>query len=318
MFKKVTGILLALAMVLSLAACTGSTGTDETAGGQDSAANQTTNQTEGTAFQPEKNLSQLVAERNPKDRMEEVTIALEMAREELDRAVAAVEKAGLSGDETLQERLGFWDGRITDLVEYLPEYMEQVDGEPTQEQDEDLFDILLDAAWVYNSARGIARDPALWLERYKLIYNPPTGTSDSGASPETIETGGVWPQGYFFSDRMPAMEQVDELLSMPTGEEYGFENGEEYLLYVYSLEPDGMEAYLDQLVQAGFREELKDGWSEGFMWFGRLDDSEGHISLAMTYNGQAEGTAKRPCLTVQIYNYDIVGMLIDLGQITVY
>ena len=168
------------------------------------------------------------------------------------------------------------------------------------------------------SARGIARDPALWLERYKLIYSSQTGTSDSGASPEAIETGGVWPQGYFFSDRMPAMEQVDELLSMPTGEEYGFENGEEYLLYVYSLEPDGMEAYLDQLVEAGFRAELKEGWSEGFMWFGRLDDSEGHISLAMTYNGQAEGTAKRPCLTVQIYNYDIVGMLIDLGQITVY
>lgn len=314
MFKKVTGILLALAMVLSLAACTGSTGTDETAGSQDSAANQTTNQTEGTAFQPEKNLSQLVAERNPKDRMEEVTIALEIAREELGRAVAAVEKAGLSGDETLQEELGYWDDQLTSRSDYV----KKMDGEMTQEQDEELFDIILDAAWVYNAARGIARDPALWLERYKLIYNPPTGTSDSGASPETIETGGVWPQGYFFSDRMPAMEQVDELLSMPTGEEYGFENGEEYLLYVYSLEPDGMEAYLDQLVQAGFREELKDGWSEGFMWFGRLDDSEGHISLAMTYNGQAEGTAKRPCLTVQIYNYDIVGMLIDLGQITVY
>ena len=314
MFKKVTGILLALAMVLSLAACTGSTGTDETAGSQDSAANQTTNQTEGTAFQPEKNLSQLVAERNPKDRMEEVTIALEIAREELGRAVAAVEKAGLSGDETLQEELGYWDDQLTSRSDYV----KKMDGEMTQEQDEELFDIILDAAWVYNAARGIARDPALWLERYKLIYNPPTGTSDSGASPEAIETGGVWPQGYFFSDRMPAMEQVDELLSMPTGEEYGFENGEEYLLYVYSLEPDGMEAYLDQLVQAGFREELKDGWSEGFMWFGRLDDSEGHISLAMTYNGQAEGTAKRPCLTVQIYNYDIVGMLIDLGQITVY
>ena len=314
MFKKVTGILLALAMVLSLAACTGSTGTDETAGSQDSAANQTTNQTEGTAFQPEKNLSQLVAERNPKDRMEEVTIALEIAREELGRAVAAVEKAGLSGDETLQEELGYWDDQLTSRSDYV----KKMDGEMTQEQDEELFDIILDAAWVYNAARGIARDPALWLERYKLIYNPPTGTSDSGASPETIETGGVWPQGYFFSDRMPAMEQVDELLSMPTGEEYGFENGEEYLLYVYSLEPDAMEAYLDQLVQAGFREELKDGWSEGFMWFGRLDDSEGHISLAMTYNGQAEGTAKRPCLTVQIYNYDIVGMLIDLGQITVY
>ena len=314
MFKKVTGILLALAMVLSLAACTGSTGTDETAGSQDSAANQTTNQTEGTAFQPEKNLSQLVAERNPKDRMEEVTIALEIAREELGRAVAAVEKAGLSGDETLQEELGYWDDQLTSRSDYV----KKMDGEMTQEQDEELFDIILDAAWVYNAARGIARDPALWLERYKLIYSSQTGTSDSGASPEAIETGGVWPQGYFFSDRMPAMEQVDELLSMPTGEEYGFENGEEYLLYVYSLEPDGMEAYLDQLVQAGFREELKDGWSEGFMWFGRLDDSEGHISLAMTYNGQAEGTAKRPCLTVQIYNYDIVGMLIDLGQITVY
>lgn len=314
MFKKVTGILLALAMVLSLAACTGSTGTDETAGGQDSAANQTTNQTEGTAFQPEKNLSQLVAERNPKDRMEEVTIALEIAREELGRAVAAVEKAGLSGDETLQERLGYWDDQLTSRSDYV----KKMDGEMTQELDEELVGILMDGALVYNKAKGVARDPALWLERYKLIYNPPTGTSDSGASPETIETGGVWPQGYFFSDRMPAMEQVDELLSMPTGEEYGFENGEEYLLYVYSLEPDGMEAYLDQLVQAGFREELKDGWSEGFMWFGRLDDSEGHISLAMTYNGQAEGTAKRPCLTVQIYNYDIVGMLIDLGQITVY
>ena len=101
MFKKVTGILLALAMVLSLAACTGSTGTDETAGSQDSAANQTTNQTEGTAFQPEKNLSQLVAERNPKDRMEEVTIALEIAREELGRAVAAVEKAAALGEDLI-------------------------------------------------------------------------------------------------------------------------------------------------------------------------------------------------------------------------
>lgn len=314
MFKKVTGILLALAMVLSLAACTGSTGTDETAGSQDSAANQTTNQTEGTAFQPEKNLSQLVAERNPKDRMEEVTIALEIAREELGRAVAAVEKAGLSGDETLQEELGYWDDQLTSRSDYV----KKMDGEMTQELDEELVGILMDGALVYNKAKGVARDPALWLERYKLIYNPPTGTSDSGAAPENIETGGVWPQGYFFSDRMPAMEQVDELLFMPAGEEYSFENGEEYLLYVYSLEPDGMEAYLDQLVQAGFREELKDGWSEGFMWFGRLDDSEGHISLAMTYNGQAEGTAKRPCLTVQIYNYDIVGMLMDLGQITVY
>lgn len=316
MRKKVMGLLLALSLVLSLAACGKEAASAPEAGTEGQEPVQT--QTAETAFQPEKKLSQLVAERNPKDREEEVTIALELAREELDRAVAAAEAAGLSGDETLQERLGFWDGRITDLVEYLPEYMEQVDGEPTQEQDEELFDIILDAAWVYNAARGIARDPALWLERYKLIYNSQTGTSDSGAAPENIETGGVWPQGYFFSDRMPAMEQVDELLSMPTGEEYGFENGEEYLLYVYSLEPDGMEAYLDQLVQAGFREELKDGWSEGFMWFGRLDDSEGHISLAMTYNGQAEGTAKRPCLTVQIYNYDIVGMLIDLGQITVY
>lgn len=142
MFKKVTGILLALAMVLSLAACTGSTGTDETAGSQDSAANQTTNQTEGTAFQPEKNLSQLVAERNPKDRMEEVTIALEIAREELGRAVAAVEKAGLSGDETLQEELGYWDDQLTSRSDYV----KKMDGEMTQELDEELVGILMDGA----------------------------------------------------------------------------------------------------------------------------------------------------------------------------
>ena len=84
---------------------------------------------------------------------------------------------------------------------------------------------------------------------------------------------------------------------------------------VNEFEEDQALGYIDQLVEMGFREETKTDAMGAFLWFGNLDDSEGHISTAIMYNGNAAGTPQDPAFMVQFYDYDIIGVMLAIGQI---
>ena len=159
---------------------------------------------------------------------------------------------------------------------------------------------------IFNMTRALEKDPALWLSRYTTVPQSET---------ELLETDGSWPEGIFFSERVPALEHIDALMMSETGGEYGFEGGLEYALIVFEAGEDEALAYVDQLAGAGFREEIRQEGQGLMMWFGRKNDSEGHISAALVYMGDAGGTAESPALMVQFYSYDAVGLLIDIGSI---
>lgn len=317
MYKKLMVIVLALSMLLCLAACGDKTSSAETSGNKSDtdesapADDKESSETEKTTSDEEKNLSERIAETNPANQYEELTAAYEICNEQLSKAIASVEQAGLSEDSTLSGLITEWGQTLGDLHNYLNGYAQATPEElAALEGDADFMYyinyFLPDLAKVYNMTGAIAEDPALWLERYTLVPQSQT---------EEVEFDGSWPEGYFFSDRVPKLENVDTLMVSEGGKEYGFEDGVEYSLLVNSIEKDQAMAYIDQLVEAGFREETVTESIGVLLWFGRLNDSEGHISAAIMYNGNVSGTAENPALIVQYYNYDIVGIMLDIGQI---
>lgn len=155
-------------------------------------------------------------------------------------------------------------------------------------------------------AGAMAEDPALWLERYTLSPQ---------SLAEEVASDGSWPEGYFFSDRVPALERIDSLMESETGKEYGFADGIEYAICVNAFGEDQALAYIDQLLAAGFREDAREEISGLLLWFGRLDDSQGHISAVLVYHGGAAGTAVDPAFLVQFYNCDMIGVLKDIGTL---
>ena len=259
----------------------------------------------------EKSLSERIAEINPSNKYGELAAAHKICQEQFELAVASAEKAGLSEDSTLGGLIEEWRQQLGDLRNYLKEY-EGSGEEALNALDEDAdFMYYAEASLnhlvrLYNMTSAISADPALWLERYTLVPQ---------SLAEEVETDGSWPEGYFFSDRVPATDSVDSLLVSETGKEYGFEDGIEYAVCVNKFEEDTALSYIDQLLEAGFREAAKAEMSGAFMWFGRLDDSEGHISAMIVYNGGAAGTAVDPAFMAQFYNCDMVGILIDIGSI---
>lgn len=278
--------------------------------GQDNEPAETEGPSSGSAAE-EKRLDELIAQTNPSNKYEELVAANEICREQYDLAVLSIEKAGLSEDSTLSGLVTEWREQFGDLRNCLKEY-ENASQEELNALDEDAefmyyADYFLPAfARIYNMTNAIAEDPALWLERYMTV---PEGVIES------IECDGSWPEGYFFSDRVPELEHVDELGMSATGNAFGFEDGVEYALYVNEFEEEQALVYIDQLIEMGFREETESEAMGAFIWFGRLNDSEGHISAAIMYDGNADGTAEDPAMMVQLYNYDIVGIMIDIGTI---
>ena len=351
MFKKVMAILLALSMLLCLAAC-GKEGAAETDGSQDdipaeessesgqedaepaaepegeepeAAEESAPAETEGEEPEPEepaeteepaasdgeKRLDERVAETGPANKFEELRAAYEICQAQLDLAEESAENAGLSGDATLSGLFSDWKAQLGELYDYLKEY-EGADEGTLDALDEDPLLLYYVAYFqpilpmLYNMTGAIAEDPALFLERYLTV-------PESAAEP--VECDGSWPEGYFFSDRVPEIEHIDRLEMSATGDQYGFDGGVNYTLYVNEFGEEQARAYMDQLVEAGFRRESGAEEMGAILWYGRRDDSEGHISVAMMYNGNAAGTADSPALTVIFYDYDIIGVMLDIGTI---
>ena len=100
-----------------------------------------------------------------------------------------------------------------------------------------------------------------------------------------------------------------------TGKEYGFADGIEYTIGVNQFGEDQALTYIDQLMDAGFREDAQEEMYGPILWLGRLDDSEGHVSAIIVYNGSAAGTAVDPAFMVQFYNCDMIGIMLDIGTI---
>lgn len=319
MFKKVMAIVLALSMLLCLAACAKEDAPADAAGDQGGASgaapdSDASTGTEGAASAPveeEKRLDELVAETNPANKYEELIAARDICQEQFQRAVASVEQAGLSEDTTLSELTAEWKQLFDDLHAYLFTY-EGASAEELNALEGDADFQYYAGTYLshlrqhYNMTSALARDPALWLERYTLVPQ---------SAAEVVETDGSWPAGYFFSDRVPALESIDGLMMSETGKEYGFENGVEYALFVNAIETDQALAYVDQLIGVGFREENRAEAQDVLLWFGKLNDGQGHISAIVMYNGNADGTAANPALMVQFYCYDIIGIMTDLGQL---
>ncbi len=351
MFKKTWGIVLALAMLLCLAACGKEIVPVETAEApsalpaeentpepsaavptnepeadepmetaesipepSEAAPSSEPEETEGAISIPSdggKRLTELIAETNPTNQYEELAAAREICQAQFSLAIASVEQAGLSEDATLNGLFAEWKQQLDDLLSYLKGY-EGASEEECMALDEDpeflyYVDYYLPALRkLYNMTSAIGEDPALWLERYTTVPE---------ASTEKLECDGSWPEGYFFSDRVPALEHIDDFGMSATGSEYGLEDGVDYTLFVNTVEQDQINAYIDQLIGAGVRKEAEIESLGTLLWFGRLNDSEGHISVALMYNSNADGTGDNPALMIQFYNYDIVGIMLDIGTI---
>lgn len=328
MLKKVIVIVLAMSILLCLAACGNETAPVETDGNttEESATESSeaapisepeisepkeTKETVPDSSSEEKRLSELIAETNPTNKYEELAAACEICQEQFDLAVASVEKAGLSEDSTLSGLIADWSQQLGDLRDYLKGYEGASEEELTALDEDEEFMYYADnflpvLSRMYNMTSAIAEDPALWLERYTAVPESET---------EQLECDGSWPEGYFFSDRVPALERVDDFLTSMSGGVYGYEGGTEYALLVNEFGEDQALAYIDRLMEMGFREETKTDAMGTFLWFGRMDDSEGHISAAIMYNGSAAGTPQDPAFMVQFYDYDIIGVMLDIGQI---
>ena len=328
MLKKVIVIVLAMSILLCLAACGNETAPVETDGNttEESATESSeaapisepeisepkeTKETVPDSSSEEKRLSELIAETNPTNKYEELAAACEICQEQFDLAVASVEKAGLSEDSTLSGLIADWSQQLGDLRDYLKGYEGASEEELTALDEDEEFMYYADnflpvLSRMYNMTSAIAEDPALWLERYTLVPEAET---------EQVECDSSWPEGYFFSERVPALESIDSFMMSETGKEYGFEDGIEYSLSVASLEEEQARAYIDQLIEAGFQEVSTTEAMGSFVWFGRLNDSEGHISAAILYDGNAAGTAADPTFMAQFYNCDIVGVMLDIGMI---
>lgn len=329
MMKKVMGIVLALSILLCLAACGNEAAPAETAESPSAspaeesapeaaeaapADEPESNTPEEIAPAPsdgEKRLAELIAETNPANKYEELAAALEICQTQFDLAVASTEKAGLSEDPTLSGLIAEWGQQLGDLRDYLKEHEGASEEELTAlDEDADFMyyaDSFLPALTrLYNMTSAIEKDPALWLKRYAAVPE---------AEVEQVECDGSWPEGYFFSDRVPAIEPINDIMTSASGGEYGFEDGTEYSLSVVSLEEEQARAYVDQLIEAGFQEESTTEALDSFVWFGRLNDNEGHISAAILYDGNAAGTAADPALLAQFYDYDIIGVMLDIGMI---
>lgn len=325
MFKKAAAIALILSLLLFPAACGNEAAQEETTGSQSSseasAAAPAGEAESGEPAEPEesapqlsaeeKRLPELAAETNPANKYEELIAARDICMERFNAAVASAERAGLSEDETISELTAQWLERFGNLRDYLAEF-EEMSGEERSALDED-EDFVSHADYymsalskIFNMTRALEKDPALWLSRYTTVPQSET---------ELLETDGSWPEGIFFSERVPALEHIDALMMSETGGEYGFEGGLEYALIVFEAGEDEALAYVDQLAGAGFREEIRQEGQGLMMWFGRKNDSEGHISAALVYMEDAGGTAESPALMVQFYSYDAVGLLIDIGSI---
>lgn len=328
MLKKVIVIVLAMSILLCLAACGNETAPVETDGNttEESATESSeaapisepeisepkeTKETVPDSSSEEKRLSELIAETNPTNKYEELTAARDICQEQYDLAVASVEKAGLSEDSTLSGLIAEWGQTLGNLRDYLKGY-EGASEEELNALDEDTEFIyyadnfLPILTRLYNMTSAVAEDPALWLEWYTAVPESET---------EQLDCNGSWPEGYFFSDRAPALERVDDFSTSASGGVYGFDGGSEYALLVNEFEEDQALGYIDQLVEMGFREETKTDAMGAFLWFGNLDDSEGHISTAIMYNGNAAGTPQDPAFMVQFYDYDIIGVMLAIGQI---
>ena len=328
MLKKVIVIVLAMSILLCLAACGNETAPVETDGNttEESATESSeaapisepeisepkeTKETVPDSSSEEERLSELIAETNPANKYEELAAALDICQTQFDLAVASTEKAGLSEDPTLNGLIAEWGQQLGDLRDYLKEH-EGASDEELNALDEDAdfmyyADSFLPALTrLYNMTSAIAEDPALWLEWYTLVPEAET---------EQVECDSSWPEGYFFSERVPALESIDSFMMSETGKEFGFEDGIEYSLSVASLEEEQARAYIDQLIEAGFQEVSTTEAMGSFVWFGRLNDSEGHISAAILYDGNAAGTAADPTFMAQFYNCDIVGVMLDIGMI---
>lgn len=328
MLKKVIVIVLAMSILLCLAACGNETAPVETDGNttEESATESSeaapisepeisepkeTKETVPDSSGEEERLSELIAETNPANKYEELAAALEICQTQFDLAVASTEKAGLSEDPTLSGLIAEWGQQLGDLRDYLKEH-EGASEEELNALDEDAdfmyyADSFLPALTrLYNMTSAIEKDPALWLKRYAAVPE---------AEVEQVECDGSWPEGYFFSDRVPAIEPINDIMTSASGGEYGFEDGTEYSLSVVSLEEEQARAYIDQLIEAGFQEVSTTEAMGSFVWFGRLNDNDGHISAAILYDGNAAGTAADPALLAQFYDYDIIGVMLDIGMI---
>ena len=308
MLKRIIITLLTLSMLLSLTAC-----------GQDnSSANPSDNQNEPPvsevtpdSFDGIKRLEDLISATNPANQYEKLIAARDICQAQYDKAIIALNNAGLSEDQTMSVVIQDWDkwlnsanGRIEEQAGKSEEELNALDDD---KDFADIMDFLLPyLTRAHNMMLAVEKDPALWLKQY---------TSNTTADYESIDFDGTWPEGYFFSDRVPVLEGVNAVTKAASGDIYGFEGGLEYALYVYQIDHDQVLEYIDQLNQAGFYEEAFEDDFGLILWFGRIKDSDGQISVALLYQEDASGTSDSPALSVKFYDYDLVGVMIDMGAI---
>ncbi len=307
MFKKMMIALLMLSMLCHLVACSTSTAPNE-------ANNPTDLQTaedSSNSFDGIKRLEDLIEETNPANQYEKLIAARDICQEQYDKAIAAIEKAGLTEDPTMSEVIQNWNKWLTSANGRLEEQAGKSEAELNALDDDkdfaDIMNFLLPyLTRVHNMTLAAEKDPVLWLKQF---------TSSNGADYETVDFDGLWPEGYFFSNRVPILEGINKITKAVSGDLYGFDGGLEYSLYVYQIDHDKVLEYIDQLNNDGFYEEAIEDDFGMILWFGRMKDSEGQISAAIMYNESASGTADSPALSVKFFDYDLVGVMIDLGAI---
>lgn len=303
--KRKILVVAVISLLLCLTGCGKNASVNETADTSSTADTTSSEPTNGVY-----KLTELIMQSEPANRYEELVEAEKICRSTLITAMAAAEDAGLSENEILSEYFASWNEKYNDLDNFLAQYEAASDEELNALNSDNDFmynadSYLLELRLAYNMSRAIAQDPEKWLMEYQT-------TLDS--SLEFIDNDGSWPQGYFFTSRVPSFENIDGFAAGPSGSEYGIEDGQECALFAYSFGEDQAYAYVDQLIAAGFKEECMSNYGNGFMWFGRLNDGEGHISAAIMYDSTAPASNIPPFI-LELYNFDLIGIMIDTGSL---
>ena len=307
MFKKALAMGLAL-LLAGLAACGKADTPTETAETTETTTTASSAPTEESAPDTaeteesgaEASLYDLVDAMGPANKHDALSLAYILFGQKVTETTEAMEAAGLAEEEVFQSYLVEWSRLATENVMGLLSLYADRDEEELAGLADDpsymtLWDLYMEEMdKEYARMNIILADPQQWVEMAK----------GSDAAAVDHETDGSWPEGFFFSDRVPAIEGFDSFKTTTAGQAYGIADAEEGALFFIDFTHDEMQAYIDALLAAGAEEQVSQGSEDSLVWAGKIEDEAGCVSIMAIQDSSSEGSANSPQGIIMYCNWD--------------
>lgn len=306
MFKKAIALGLAL-LLLCLAACGNASTPAESAESQTGATDTATPDTDEE--EEAATLTELVEAMAPANNHDALVLAYTLFSRKVTETTEAMEAAGLAEEEVFQSRLVEWSRLATEnVMDLISLYADRDEEELAALSDDPSYMALWNLYMEemdeeYTRMKIILADPEQWVE---------TARGSSSAAVDH-ETDGSWPAGFFFSDRVPAIEGFDAFKTTDAGTAYGVEDAEEGALFFLHLTYDEMRAYIDELLAAGAVEQASSDMGSALTWVGKIEDETGCVSILAIQDSSNEGAADSPQGVLMYCNWDYYTVTAEAG-----